>query len=177
MKKLAVFLVLVSMVAVSCTGTFRLTRTVYDFQTKPADKWVDEVLFLAFVIVPVYGLSTLADAIIFNSIEFWTGQNPLRASLDDKDNSVIAGNGKDKLEMKYDGASRDIELSSADTGKTLVLAKNEYGVSVRDREGKVLFTSVEDSQGGVTVYDGDNRAVRHFSPEEVQKQRSEFFTR
>jgi hypothetical protein len=176
MKKLAVLVVLVSMIALSCTGTFQLTRQVYDFQTKPADKWVDEVLFLAFVIVPVYGVATFVDAVVFNSIEFWTGQNPMRASLDNN-NNVVAQNGKDQLIMKYDPASKDIQVSPTQTGKSFVLSKTANGVVAKDREGKVLFTSVEDSQGGITVLDGNNMTIRHFSREDVQKERAEFFTR
>jgi len=177
MKKLAVLIVMVSMIAMSCTGTFHLTRQVYDFQTKPADKWVDEVLFLAFVIIPVYGVATLADAVIFNTIEFWTGQNPLKAGIDNGKNDVIAQNGKDKLAMKYDAVSQNIEVSSVNTGKSFVLARTDHGVVAKDREGKVLFTSLEDSQGGVTILDGNNNSIRHFSHDEVQKQRAEFFTR
>jgi hypothetical protein len=30
------------------------------------------------VILPVYGLCTLGDALIFNSIEFWGGENPIQ---------------------------------------------------------------------------------------------------
>ena len=29
------------------------------------------------VIIPVYGLATLGDALIFNTIEFWSGSNPV----------------------------------------------------------------------------------------------------
>jgi hypothetical protein len=47
----------------------------------------------------------------------------------------------------------------------------------KDRDGKILFTSVEDAQGGVTVMDGNNKAIRHFSQEEVQKQRADIFIR
>lgn len=175
MKKLAVILVMVSMVVVvGCTGTFQLTRKVYDFQTKPADKWVDEVLFLAFVIIPVYGVATLVDGVVFNSIEFWTGQNPVKFAGHGTNNGAVS---KDGVAMRYDAASKDIEVSSVATGRSFLLARTDHGVVAKDREGKVLFTSVEDSGGGITVLDGSNRAIRHFSPEDVQKQRSEFFIR
>lgn len=177
MKKLTIFLMLITIIATGCTGTFQLTRKVYDFQTSPKDKWVDEVLFLAFVIIPVYGASTLVDAVVFNSLEFWTGENPMTASLRNT-HDVIAQNDQGTMKMKFDADSQNIEVTStADPAKSFVLARTDNGVTALNREGEVLFTSVEDSSGGVTVFDADNNAVRHFSSEEVQKGRSDFFTR
>jgi hypothetical protein len=81
MKKLVVLLMIAIFAATGCTGTFKLTRTVYKIH-RDQEKWVDEALFQVFVIVPVYGLATFADAILFNTIEFWTGKNPLASNLD-----------------------------------------------------------------------------------------------
>ncbi len=38
-----------------------------------------ELVFLGLIIIPAYGLFSFGDAIIFNSIEFWGGSNPIRA--------------------------------------------------------------------------------------------------
>ncbi len=174
MKKLAVVFMLIAIVGAGCTGTFKLTRQVYDFQTKPADKWVDEVIFLAFVIVPVYGVSMLVDGIVFNSIEFWTGKNPMTSGVQDG-NNTIAQSGNSKMSMRYDASTRNIEVTSLDTGKSFVLAKTDTGVVARDKNGNVLFTSVKDSAGGVTVYDKDNNPVRYFSPQDVRNERNTLF--
>jgi len=174
MKKIALIFMLIAIVGAGCTGTFKLTRQVYDFQTKPADKWVDEVLFLAFVIVPVYGVATLVDAVVFNSIEFWTGQNPMTSGTQGG-NNAIAQNGNSKMTMKYDANTRNIEVRSLNTGESFVLAKTDTGVIAKDKNGNVLFTSVKDSAGGVTVFDADNTPVRHFSPQDVQNERNTLF--
>lgn len=177
MKKVAIIMTLIAIIATGCTGTFQLTRKVYDFQTAPKDKWVDEILFLAFVIVPVYGASTFVDAVVFNSIEFWTGENPMTASLRNNTDAV-ARNDQGIMKMKFDAESRNIEVTStADQAKTFVLARTDSGVTAMNREGELLFTSVKDSSGGLTVFDADNNPVRHYSPEDVQKARSDFFTR
>ena len=34
-------------------------------------------MFIAFWIVPVYEISALADVLVINSIEFWSGSNPV----------------------------------------------------------------------------------------------------
>ena len=77
MKKTLICAAALSILLTGCTGPFVLTKKVHKWQTGFEDKWVDEVAFLGCVILPVYGLSTLADGLIFNSVEFWTGENPM----------------------------------------------------------------------------------------------------
>ena len=64
-----------------CFGTFQLTRKVYKFNRDVSpDKWIQELTFLVMVVLPVYGFATFLDAVLFNSIEFWTGNNPVLAA-------------------------------------------------------------------------------------------------
>jgi len=60
-----------------CIGNFVLTRKVLNFNQHISNKWVNEIVFLIMVIIPVYGVCVLVDGIVLNSIEFWTGSNPL----------------------------------------------------------------------------------------------------
>jgi hypothetical protein len=77
MKKFIPLALIASILLTGCTGPFVLTKNLHKWQTSFEDKWVDEVAFLGCVILPVYGLATLADGLIFNSVEFWTGENPM----------------------------------------------------------------------------------------------------
>jgi hypothetical protein len=78
MKKVIPGLLAATILLTGCTGPFALTKKVHHWQTNVSEnQWVQEVAFLGCVILPVYGLSCLADAIIFNSVEFWTGDNPM----------------------------------------------------------------------------------------------------
>jgi hypothetical protein len=61
----------------ACFGSFQATKKLYGFNKGVGDKWVVEVVFLALGIVQVYSLAVAADAIVFNSVEFWTGENPM----------------------------------------------------------------------------------------------------
>lgn len=91
MKKLRT-IVMIAMIAVmgvaltGCYGKFALTKKVYDFNTSLGNKFVNEVVFLAFCIVPVYEITFFVDGIALNLIEFWTGSNPL--ALQEGDNNV-----------------------------------------------------------------------------------------
>jgi hypothetical protein len=57
----------------SCIGSFSLTGKVYKWNNNVGDKFVNELVFLVFSILPVYEISLLIDAVVLNSVEFWTG--------------------------------------------------------------------------------------------------------
>ena len=79
--RMGVALVVASLLASGCYGPFNLTRQLHHWNEQAGDKYVNELIFLAFTILPVYGVTVVGDAVLFNSIEFWTGRNPVFASL------------------------------------------------------------------------------------------------
>lgn len=61
-----------------CFGSFELTKKVWEFNDEVTDsKFVNTLIFYVMYIVPVYGLAVFGDVVIFNLIEFWSGDNPL----------------------------------------------------------------------------------------------------
>lgn len=86
-----------------CYGKFNLVRKVYKFNGSFGNKFVNEVMFLVMNIVPVYGIAGFIDAIVVNSIEFWTGKNPVTAQV------ITQGDKMAKLE--YDKASDMVKIS------------------------------------------------------------------
>jgi hypothetical protein len=72
--------------ASGCYGGFAVTQALYKFNgeikvsdDKKANRVVQSVVMVVMAIFPVYEIAMLADALIVNSIEFWTGKNPMRA--------------------------------------------------------------------------------------------------
>ena len=61
----------------SCVGSFGLFNRLSSWNQSIGSKFVNELVFLALNIVPVYGVAYLADALVINSIEFWSGTNPM----------------------------------------------------------------------------------------------------
>lgn len=61
----------------SCIGSFSLTNKLLGWNGNVSSKFVNELVFVAFHIVPVYEVSVLADILVLNSIEFWTGSSPV----------------------------------------------------------------------------------------------------
>jgi hypothetical protein len=60
-----------------CMGSFALTNKVYDFNKTVGGKFVNEIVFFAFLVVQVYSTTMFIDGVILNAIEFWTGSNPM----------------------------------------------------------------------------------------------------
>lgn len=65
----------------SCIGPFNLSNKLLAWNQTVDNKFVNEVIFFAFHIIPVYPISYVADILVFNSIEFWTGENPIEAGI------------------------------------------------------------------------------------------------
>lgn len=145
MKKTIMCLMVIGFFVTGCTGSFNITRNLYDVHRSQENKWVDEVIFLAFAIAPVYGIGMLADGFVFNTIEFWTGKNPITVSMNDS------------------------------SDKDIIMERSARGVVAKDKFGAMLYTSIKDAEGGVLVSDGDEMPVRYFSPEEVKSERSHFY--
>jgi hypothetical protein len=68
-----------------CYGGFALTQALYKFngeikvsEDRQANRVAQSAVMVLMAIFPVYGIAMLADAVIINSIEFWTGKNPMR---------------------------------------------------------------------------------------------------
>ncbi|MDR2906935.1 MAG: DUF3332 domain-containing protein, partial [Bacteroidales bacterium] len=52
----------------SCIGSFKLTGKVYEWNKSLGNKWMNELVFLVFCVVPVYEISVFVDAVILNLI-------------------------------------------------------------------------------------------------------------
>lgn len=76
-RSILLALLLLTCATPSCVGPFRLTSNLNEWNRELDDRWAQEVVFLGLVIIPVYPLSILLDALLFNSLEFWTGSNPI----------------------------------------------------------------------------------------------------
>ena len=166
MRKMVIGLLVAGLLTSGCTGSFLMTRKVYNFHRAQADKWMDEVLFLVVTLVPVYSLATFADAVIFNSIEFWTGKNPVE--------TAAAGGGASRI-VRQDG--RELTLSYAPSGQITVdgsgtrftLERTSEGVVAKGADGAVLMSSITTPDGRVEVRDGHAQLVRSFSPEQASQ--------
>jgi hypothetical protein len=77
-KLLAVGALALGLMNTSCIGSNQAFNGIHDWNEGVSEnKWAQEAVHLGFWILPVYNFALLGDIVIFNSVEFWTGENPL----------------------------------------------------------------------------------------------------
>jgi len=150
MKKfVSVLLVACILLSAGCTGPFKLTKGVHHWQTKFENRWVDEVAFLGCVILPVYELAMLGDAIIFNSVQFWTGDNPM-------DTVKLEAEGKTvEMALQQDGS-----ITVSDGTQSLILERTVAGIVAKDADGNVMYRAVKGADNLISVYDASGNLIR-----------------
>jgi hypothetical protein len=161
MKKSIAVVLIVAFFTTGCTGSFNLTRKVYNFHRSQTDKWSDELCFLLVALIPVYSLATLADAIVFNSIEFWTGKNPVEMTANPSTTRVVQ-NGKDKYLMSYNKKTDEISLASAQGNHGLIFQKTDNTIIAKNNKGQVLYSAVQNNDGGVAIYNANGKLVKNY---------------
>ena len=91
--KLVVCLCIAAITLNSCIGSFGLWNKVLSWNKTATDnKFLNELIFL--VISPAYAVCGVADVLVLNTIEFWTGTNPV-ASNAGKTQEIMGTAGKE----------------------------------------------------------------------------------
>lgn len=99
----------------SCIGSFGLSNKLLDWNKNLDSKFVNELVFIAFCIIPVYEVAGLADILVLNSIEFWSGSNPVADTgniqkIETKDGVYAIKTQKDGYKIQKEGEEKAIEL-------------------------------------------------------------------
>lgn len=154
-RRAIVFVVLFALMPLAfggCYGRFPLTRKVHQFnEDVHENKWVQTIVMWVFIIVPVYSLSTLADAIIFNAVEFWGGE-PLmeETAYVDPDGTRVALAPTDDPNEAVLTISREGNVIAQER----FVRVSDTLVEVRSADGE-LRGSVVSTGGGYTLNDSN----------------------
>lgn len=92
---ITMLLVILTVGVAGCFGNFAATRKVYDFNQNFGDKWINQVMFWVLNVVPVYYVAGVVDILLFNTLEFWTGSNPMAMGPTDEVIKYASQDGKD----------------------------------------------------------------------------------
>lgn len=140
----------------SCIGSFGLTNKLLDWNKNIDSKFVNELVFIAFWIVPVYEISALADVLVLNSIEFWSGSNPVADAGTVK--NVETPNGMYAIETKKEGYH--IQKEGEEKAIDLVFNKTDKSWSVKaDGEATKLLQFKSDNEVVMFLPDGKEMNV------------------
>jgi len=143
MKKVLMSLLAACVLTVStmsttgCFGSFAAFEKLKKWNGKVTNnKFINWLIFLILCAIPAYELFFTADILVFNSLEFWTGSNPL--ALGDTYRETDA-NGNSITAVKMEDGSLYMRLD-AKTGERqeLVLQKDEEVVRILDAKGSLL---------------------------------------
>lgn len=150
MHRIVAVVAAICLTQTACFGSFAAVRKLHSFNKGiSGDKWLQELLFLAFLIVPVYSLFALGDILLFNSIEFWGGSNPVADGADwEQEREIMLADGSTaKLiresadVMRIETAERTFHVERTPGGMRLLL------------EGEVFSEVREGTQGGLESID------------------------
>lgn len=154
-----------SLVFTSCIGSFALTNKVLAWNRSIGPKFVNELVFFAFWVLPVYEITALADLVVINSIEFWSGDNPLTASVKAVDTEhgryLIACDGKGYT-ITHETTGEEVRLDFQTDSQTWSFRTSEgesvpFMTFLDDSHVKMItptgdYTTVELSEHGVMAY-------------------------
>jgi hypothetical protein len=159
----------------ACYGPFNLTRSVYHWNSnikgsgEVNEKWMKEFVFFGMIIIPVYMFSSLLDAFIFNSIQFWTGGNPIKAN-------DAEGNGATRV-VRLGGIT--VTMAESDRGTTVTYEQNGIverramietsatGYRLINDTGALLAEAEMGQDGSVTLLDRDCQVIRQWTSDQL----------
>ncbi len=153
-----------SMLFTSCIGSFSLTNKLLAWNNRIDNKFVNEVVFFAFWIIPVYEVAALADVLVINSIEFWSGSNPVASGTkviegedgrylvecDGKGYTITSENDGSVVRLDFDVEEQEWSVTANGETHTLMTFVDDTHVKLPAPNGE--FQIVELSETGVMAY-------------------------
>lgn len=131
----------------SCIGSFTLTNKLLAWNKQISNKFVNELVFFAFWVLPVYEVSALADVVVLNSIEFWSGSNPVAAGtkiINGNDGRYLVISDKKGYTIKSETDGSEVRLNfHADT--------QSWAMELSDGTEQTIFSFVDDTHVALPV--------------------------
>jgi len=122
---LLVLMLSTGFLATNCYGPFKLTKKVYDWNGTLGNKFVNSLVFYVLTtFVPVYGLTVFIDYVVLNTIEFWTGSNPMAMNEGETDTKFVTDAGKTYKITASKNQFEVTQVAGPNAGESAVLAFN-----------------------------------------------------
>lgn len=157
----------------ACYGPFNLTKNVYHWNSNVKgsgqvnDKWMKEIVFFGMLIIPAYMFSALLDTFIFNSMHFWTGESPIKASDVGSDGTKVTTLGETTIRWtpSEDGATVTYERHGLVERRATIVASTT-GYRLVDETGHLLSEAKYSNDGILRLFNGEEQVVKEWSEEE-----------
>jgi hypothetical protein len=148
LSMLVISMLLILSMGTGCIGNFGLSGEVRKFNLDVSqDRWGREIVFVVLYVIPVYPISGLLDVLVFNSIEFWTGTNPINGSASVTPIALEEWTTEDGTKVTMQGLpdnSIDVNVvrPNGDT-RFFNLTRTDEGVTARDEAGNVIVSAAD----------------------------------
>ena len=145
---LVISVLLIFSMGTGCIGNFGLSGKVREFNLDVSkDRWGREIVFVVLYVVPVYPFAGFLDILVFNSIEFWTGTNPINGSASVTPIAMDEWTTEDGTKVTMKGLpdnSIDVNVVKPN-GETRFfnLTRTDDGVTARDEAGNVIVSTAD----------------------------------
>lgn len=122
--------------ASSCVGSFSLFNKVVNWNRHATNnKFLNELIFI--LISPAYAIVSVADLLVLNTIEFWTGNNPMAQKVGKTEN-VMGQDGK-YYAVTYKADGYDIKLPTGEMVSFVYDKKNDSWSQIQNGKKTEIF--------------------------------------
>ena len=141
-------MLLILSMGTGCIGNFGLSGEVRKFNLElTQDRWGREIVFVVLYVIPVYPFAGFLDILVFNSIEFWSGKNPINGSASVTPIAMDEWTTEDGTKVTMTGLpdnSIDVNVVRPN-GETRFfnLTRTDQGVTARDEAGNVIVSAAD----------------------------------
>jgi len=147
---LTMALALMASFSTACIGKQGLSGKVRKWNLEQTeDRWGRWGIFFAMYVIPVYPTCGAIDLLILNSMEFWTGENPVTgepavtpgAAQDDLGSNSFTTDDGTQVTMTHelDGTVTAVMTTPEGDTRILTISKNDDGIFLEDEQGQILI--------------------------------------
>ncbi len=138
-----------SLLMTGCYGSFSLATKLHNWNGNISNKkFVNELVFFGLCIIPAYELACLGDILIFNSIEFWGGRNPIAMNAGEVEELEVLREGnmykitksRNALTIAQNGTDARVDFKYFPKEKSWYMMDGEKKVKVVELKDDAVFT-------------------------------------
>ncbi len=134
--KVAALFMAASVITSSCVGSFGLFNKLAQWNKgATGSKFLNEIIFL--LISPAYAVCGVVDVLVLNTIEFWSGNNPMAYKAGQTE-SIMGKDGK-YYALTYLKDGYRITAPDGEVTELIHSEKDDSWTQVKDGESKELF--------------------------------------
>ena len=159
--KLFAFVCIAAITLNSCIGSFGLFNKVLSWnKTATNNKFLNELIFI--LISPAYAVCSLADVLVLNTIEFWSGSNPLAQKV----GTVQEVTGKDGLIYAVKTLRNGYEVTSPNGEVVSFIYDKKTNSWSQEQNGKKVEIFRFNDDGTIQARLSDGETIR-VNPDEA----------